>query len=139
MFFGGRRYVSLAEDATSQAGWVCVSWWRLTRRYGATWNAWAEALLSNLKDAADCLILRSSVLDYGATPIRAGDSVHVLLPVEGVDTDFRVLTVEYSVDGASQTLEATFELGREAPLLADYVYSLRAETDSLSRYKTARR
>jgi hypothetical protein len=34
------------------------------------------------------------------------------------------------VDAATQTLEATLQLGREAPLLADYVYILRAKNDS---------
>jgi hypothetical protein len=141
LFFGGRRYVSVAEDAASQAG---LGLRELVEVNEEVWSdlecmGRAGALLANLKDAAECLTLRSSVLDYGATPILAGDSVHVLLPVEGVDADFRVLSVEYQVDGTAQTLEATLELGRETPLLADYVYALRAKTDSLSRYKAARR
>ncbi|MCW4010635.1 MAG: hypothetical protein NWF05_08450 [Candidatus Bathyarchaeota archaeon] len=53
--------------------------------------------------------------------------------IEGVDADFRVLSVEYHVDGAAQMLETTLSLGREAPLMADYVYALRAKTDSLSQ------
>lgn len=141
MFFGGRRYVSLAEDAASQAG---LGLRELVEVNEEVWSdlecmGRAGALLSNLKDATECLTLRSSVLDYGATPILAGDTVHISLPVEGVDADFRVLSVEYRVDGTAQMLEATLELGRETPLLADYVYALRAKTDSLSRYKTARR
>lgn len=141
LFFGGRRYVSVAEDAASQTG---LGLRELVEVNEEVWSdlecmGRAGTLLANLKDAAECLTLRSSVLDYGATPILAGDSVHVLLPVEGVDADFRVLSVEYQVDGTAQTLEATLELGRETPLLADYVYALRAKTDSLSRYKAARR
>jgi hypothetical protein len=48
-------------------------------------------------------------------------------------------TTCYSVDGKTQTLDVTLELGREKPLLADYVYALRKKTDSLSRYKAAKR
>jgi hypothetical protein len=96
-------------------------------------------LLANLKDPAESATLTSTVLDYGSTPVLAGDTIHVTLPNEGVDGDFRVLTVEYRVDGATQTLETSFEVGREAPLLADFVYALKAKTDSLSRYKVAKR
>jgi len=62
--------------------------------------------------------------------------VHVALPNEGVDGDFRILSVEYYVD--AKTLETSLELGREQPLLADYMFRLKSKTDSLSRYKLAR-
>jgi hypothetical protein len=60
------------------------------------------------------------------------------LPNEGVDGDFRILSVEYYVDAKTQTLETSLELGREQPLLADYMFRLKSKTDSLSRYKLAR-
>lgn len=141
VFFGGRRYSSTQEDAASQGSFglrelveVNEELWSDAECVGR-----AKALLSSSKDPAESLTLQSSVLDFGAVPVFAGDTVHVVLPVEGVDADFRVLSVEYRVDGAAQALETTLELGREAPLLADYVYALRAKTDSLSRYKAARR
>ena len=62
--------------------------------------------------------------------------MHVALPNEGVDGDFRILSVEYYVD--AKTLETSLELGREQPLLADYMFRLKSKTDSLSRYKLAR-
>jgi hypothetical protein len=99
----------------------------------------AKALLANFKDPAETLTLQSTVIDYGTSPILAGDKVHVTLPNEGLDGDFRVLSAEYKVDGRTQVLETTLELGREKPLLADYVYALRSRTDRLSRYKTAKR
>jgi hypothetical protein len=99
----------------------------------------AKALLANFKDPAETLTLQSTVIDYGTTPILAGDKVHVTMPNEGIDGDFRVLSAEYTVDGKTQVLETTLELGREKPLLADYVYALRSRTDRLSRYKTAKR
>jgi hypothetical protein len=43
------------------------------------------------------------------------------------------------LDAKTQTLETVLELGRETPLLADYVFTLRSKLDHVSRYKTARR
>ena len=48
------------------------------------------------------------------------------------------LSAEYYVDAKTQTLETLLELGREQPLLADYMFRLKSKTDSLSRYKLAR-
>ena len=67
-----------------------------------------------------------------------GDKIHVTLPNENVDADFRILSVEYRVDAGTQTLEMTLELGREQPLLADYLYALQSKTSHLSRHKVAR-
>ncbi len=69
----------------------------------------------------------------------AGDKVFVELPNEDVSGYFRVLSAEYLVDGKTQTLTVCLELGREKPLLADYVYALKSKTESLSRYKTSKR
>jgi hypothetical protein len=44
----------------------------------------AKALLASLKDPAEQLTLRSTVIDYGATPLLPGDAVHVALPNEGL-------------------------------------------------------
>jgi len=57
------------------------------------------------------------------------------LPNENVDADFRIISVEYHVNAAEQTLEITMELGREAPLLADYLYALRSRSSALARTK----
>jgi hypothetical protein len=66
-----------------------------------------------------------------------GDKIHVVLPNEGVDADFRIESVEYHVDAKTQSLEVTLELGREAPLLADYLYALKSKTEHLSRCKAS--
>jgi len=97
----------------------------------------AKALLAHSKDPAEYLTVRSTVIDYGNTPLLPGDKIHVTLPNENVDADFRILSAEYHVDAKTQTLEITLELGRETPLLADYLYALRAKTDHLSRHKIA--
>jgi hypothetical protein len=99
----------------------------------------AKALVANLKQPAESLTVRSTVLDYGTTPILAGDTIRVTLPNENVNADFRVAIAEYNVDAKTQTLETILDLGREPPLLADYVFALKSKLDHVSRYKTARR
>jgi hypothetical protein len=140
LFFGGRRYSALQEDAGSQSSYGLRE---LVDVDEELWNdgectSRAKALLANLKDSAEQLTVRSTVVDHGATPLLPGDTVHVALPNEGVDGDFRILSVEYMVDAKTQPLETLLELGREQPLLADYMFSLKSKTDSLSRYKLAR-
>lgn len=140
LFFGGRRYSSLQENASSQASFGLRELVEVNEEYCSDLEceSHAKALLANLKDPAESLTIQSTVIDYGDAPILAGDKLHVSLPNEGVNGDFRVLSVEYLVDGKTQTLETTLELGREKPLLADHVYALRSRTDRLSRLKIAR-
>ncbi|MCX8153066.1 MAG: hypothetical protein N3E52_01370 [Candidatus Bathyarchaeota archaeon] len=134
LFFGGRRYSSTQEDSASQSAY------RLRDQVEVKEELWsdtecalhAKALLANLKDPAEQLTLRSTVIDYGASPLLPGDTVHVTLPNEGVDGAFRILSVESNVDAKTQTLETVLELGREKPLLAEYLFRLQSRTDSLS-------
>jgi hypothetical protein len=98
----------------------------------------AKAVLAERKDPAEYITVTSTVIDYGTTPLLPGDKIHVTLPNENVDADFRILNVEYYVDAKTQTLEITLELGREVPLLADYIYALKSKTDHVSRYKITR-
>jgi len=59
-----------------------------------------------LKEPAECSTLRSTVVDYGDTPVLSADKIHVVLPNENADLDSRVLSVEYYVDGKMQTLDS---------------------------------
>ncbi|MEM3459010.1 MAG: hypothetical protein QXN36_00265 [Candidatus Bathyarchaeia archaeon] len=138
--FGGRRYSSVQEDAASQNAYGLRELVEVDEElYSDNECALrAKALLAYLKDPAEYLTIRSTVIDYGNTPLLPGDKIHVTLPNENVDADFRILSVEYHVDAKTQTLEITMELGRETPLLADYLFALRSKTDHLSRYKIAR-
>ncbi len=144
LYFGGRRYSAVAEDATSQAAYGL-------REYAETdeelWsdnecNLRAQSLLAYLKDSAEHLTLVSTLLDYGSSPILAGDKVHVELPVEGVDSDFRVESAEYRVLDDGRVLEIMLDLGKEPPRIADYLYGLRTFTvnvEKLSRTKLGKR
>ena len=140
LFFGGRRYSATQEDTNSQNVYGLRE---LTDTDEELYsdnecNLRAKALLDYYKNPAEQLTVKSTVIDYGNTPLLPGDKIHVTLPNENVDADFRIESVEYRVDAKTQTLEVTLELGRETPLLADYLYALKSKTDHLSRYKVAR-
>jgi len=98
----------------------------------------AKALYDYLSSPAEYIRVTSDVIDYGTTPILAGDRIWVTLPNENVDGYYRVISVEYRPIAEIQTLEMTLELGKEPPLLADYLYALRSKTGSLARYKLGR-
>jgi hypothetical protein len=138
--FGGRRYDSTQEDSSSQSVYGLRELVEVDEELYSDNECTlrANALLNYLKDPAEYLTIKSTVVDYGSTPLLAGDKIHVTLPNENVDADFRILSVEYHIDAKTQTLEIALELGRETPLLADYLYALRSKTDHLSRYKIAR-
>ena len=140
LFFGGRRYTATQEDSGSQSAYGLRELAEVDEELYSDNECMlrAKALLNYLKSPAEYLTVRSTVIDYGNTPILPGDKIHVILPNENVDADFRILSVEYHVDAKTQTLEITLELGREQPLLADYLYALRSKTDHLSRHKIAR-
>ena len=140
LFFGGRQYSSIQNDVASQNAFGLRERVEVNEELASDLEceSHAKAILANQKDPAETLTLQSTVLDYGTSPILAGDKIHVALPNEGVDADFRVENAEYHVDGKTQTLQTTLQLGREKPMLADYVYALRSRTDHLSRYKTAK-
>ena len=140
LYFGGRRYSSIQNDAASQTSIGLREIVEVNEELASDLEceSHAKALLANLKDPTEALTVQSTVLDYGTSPILAGDKIHLTLPNEGVNSDFRVLSADYMVDGKTQTLETTLTLGYEKPLLADYVYALRSRTGSLSRYKTSK-
>ncbi|MCW4029500.1 MAG: hypothetical protein NWE92_07625 [Candidatus Bathyarchaeota archaeon] len=140
LFFGGRQYSSIQDDAASQSNIGLRELVEVNEELGSDveCESHAKALLANLKDPNETLTIQSSVLDYGYTPVLSGDQIHITLPNEAINSAFRVECAEYKVDAKTQTLQVTLCLGREKPLLADYVYALRSRTDRLSRIKTAK-
>jgi hypothetical protein len=144
LYFGGRRYAAVLEDTVSQ---VAFGLREFSETDEELWGdneceLRARALLNYLKDPAEYLTVRSTVIDYGTTPLLAGDNIHVTLPNENVDSDFRVESVEYHFLADVQTLELTIELGKEPPQLADYLYGLRTFTvnvEKLSRTKLGKK
>ena len=139
-YFGGLRYSSVQQDAASQASYGL-------REYVDTdeelWSdneclLRAKAFLANMKDPFEYIALKSTVIDYGNTPLFAADMIPVVLPNENINGNFRILSAEYHVKAETGELEISLELGREKSLLADYVYALRSKVDRVNRYKVAR-
>jgi len=95
----------------------------------------AKALLDFLKGPIETLKVRSEVIDYGTTPILAGDKIHVTIPNENIDADYRVISIKYKASGREQTLEVELELGKEPLLLADFIYGFRKSIQKLDKYK----
>ena len=145
LYAGGRRYFGVAESTPSQTAYGLREYVEVDEELWSDdeCNRRAAALLSYLKDPAEHLHIVSTVLDYGTSPIKAGDKVHAELPTEGVNSDFRVESAEYRVPKEDPTnLEITLELGKEPPHLADYLYGLRTHTpnvEKLSRTKLGKR
>jgi hypothetical protein len=137
LYFSDCRYSAVQEDANSQSAYGLRELTETDEELKSDNECMlrAKALLDYYRSPAEQLTIKSTVIDYGSTPILAGDRVYVSLPNEGVNGYFRVEGVEYHVDARTQTLEVTLELGKEAPLLADYLYALKSRTDHLSRYK----
>jgi len=137
LHFSDCRYSAVQEDANSQLAYGLRELTETDEELKSDNECLlrAKALLDYYRSPAEQLTIRSTVIDYGSTPILAGDRVYVSLPNEGMSGYFRVEGVEYHVDAKNQTLEVTLKLGKEAPLLADYLYALKSRTDHLSRYK----
>ena len=139
LYFGGRRYSAVREDAASQEKYTDGEPRELVEVdeelvSDNECDLRAKALLDYLKGPAEYVkIVRTTVLDYGNTPLLPGDKIHVILPNENVDSYFRIESVEYYVDPATQTLEIAADLGKVPPLLADYMYGLRATTVTVEK------
>ncbi|MCW4018006.1 MAG: hypothetical protein NWF00_04920 [Candidatus Bathyarchaeota archaeon] len=146
LYFGGRRYSAVVEDAASQAAYGL-------REYAETdEELWSDeecerralSLLDYMKDPAEGIFAVSTVIDYGTSPILGGDKVHVEIPNINMNGDYRVDFVEYRVYSSKErkVLELTLQLGKESPRIADYLYGLRAHSpnvEKLSRTKLGRR
>lgn len=144
LYFGGCRYSAVREDSASQAAYGLRELTETDEELVSDneCDLRARALLDYFKDPAECLTLKSTVIDYGTTPLLAGDKISVVLPNENVNGDYRIETVEYHGDANVQTLEMTLELGKVPPQLADYLYGLRATTvtvEKLARTKLGKR
>lgn len=140
LFFNRRRWEATQEDSTSQSNYGLRELVEVDEELHSDneCSLRAKALLAHLKDPAEYLTLRSNVIDYDTNPILPGDKIHVTLPNENIDADYRIISVEYRVTATEQTLEITLELGKEQSLLADYLYALRSKTRSLARTKAGK-
>jgi hypothetical protein len=95
----------------------------------------AKALLDFLKSPSILPTVRSTVIDYGTTPILAADKCHIVLPNENVDADYPLRAVDYRFNPAEATLEIELQLEKEPLLLADFIYGFRKSIQKLDKYK----
>jgi hypothetical protein len=140
LYFGGRRYSAVEEDGASQNTYGLREYVDIDDELYSDneCDLRARAVLDNMKDPAENLLVKSTVIDYGTLPLLAADKVHAELPNEYIDEDFCVVSADYNLNGVTQELEITLELGREAPLLADWMYALRSKLNKVNRLKVAR-
>lgn len=140
IYFGGLRYSNIQEDAASQAAFGLREYVDIDEELWSDTECLlrARAILASMKDPAEYITLKSTVLDYGNSPLFPADTIQVVLPNENINGNFRILSAEYRVKAETGELEVILELGREKALLADYVYALRSKVNHLNRYKTAR-
>jgi len=140
LFFDKCRWEATQDDSTSQSNYGLRELVEVDEELHSDneCSLRAKALLAHLKDPAEYITLRSNVIDYATNPILPGDKIHVTLPNENIDADYRIISVEYRATAAEQTLEVTLELGKETPLLADYLYALRSKSSALARTKAGK-
>jgi len=139
-FFNHKRWNSTKENVASQSAYGLREYVETDEELHSDEECAlrAEALLDWLKNPAEYLLVITTVLDYGSTPILAGDKVYVDLPNENLGGYFRVINAEYTVNVKRQILTVTMELGKEPPLYADYIFALRKNERKHARYKIAR-
>jgi hypothetical protein len=140
LYFKNGRFSALEQDSASQALYGLRELTETDDELASDneCDLRAKSLLAYFKDPADYLTVRSTIIDYGTTPPLAADKIHVHLYNENINGDYRIEAVDYHVYANSQTLELTFDLGKVPPLLADYLYGLRATTvtvEKLARVK----
>lgn len=135
LFFNRRRWEATREDIASQSGYGLRELVEVDEELHSDneCDLRAKALLDHLSEPAESLTLQTTCLDYGTNRLLPGDKIYVTLPNENIDSDFRIISVEYRVIASDQTLEITLELGKEKPLLADYLYGLRATTVTVEK------
>jgi len=139
MFFGSGRWEATREDATSQSQYGLREKVETDEELhsDAECDYRAKALLDFLKGPIETLKVRSEVIDYGTSPILAGDKIHVTIPNENIDSDYRIISTEYRASGRDQTLEVELELAKEPQLLADFIYGFRKAIQKLDKYKAS--
>lgn len=140
-YFGGRRFENSAEDSSSQSAYGLRE---LVEVDDELYNdneclLRANALLDHLSLPAEVITLRSSILDYGEEHLLSGDKILVLLPNENVDADYRMESIDFDAKARDHSLVITLRVGKERPLLADYLYGLRSggiTLEKVTRTKT---
>jgi hypothetical protein len=137
LFFNSKRWESIQEDTASQQAYGLRELVEVDEELHSDneCSLRAQAMISYLKDPAEYITLRSDAVTLQDGRLLPGDVVHVSLPNETIDADYRTLTVEHNLIAKEQTFEITLELGKEPKQLASVMSDLRSKTESLARNK----
>ena len=141
-YFGKRRWEVTEENATSQSSYGLRELVEVDEELHSNneCSLRGKALIDHLSTPSETLTVTSTILDFGTDHLLAGDKTHATIANDDIDADFRIAFIDIDVRAAVQDLTITMELGREKPLLADYIYGLRATTvtvEKLMRTKTS--
>ncbi len=144
LYFGKGRYSNVQSDAGSIATYGERQYADIVEDLNSDneCELRAKSILDYKKASTISLNLKSTVLDYGTTPILPGDIIPITLPNEGISAvDFRVISAEYHFQALEDMnkLEVALELGYQKSQLADYLYVLKSQVNALKAYKGSRR
>ena len=139
-YFGGLRYSDGEQDSTSIATYGQREYVDTNEELysDAECALNAKATLAYMKDPSEYVTLKSTVIDFGTTPLLPADMISISLPNENAYGSYRILNVEYHFRADTQELEITLNLGHEKPLLADYLYVIRSKLGAINRYKATK-
>jgi hypothetical protein len=136
-YWGGRRYFYTKQAVSGDLREYVDTDEELASDYECQLRA--EAMYDYYSGPAVNSPIGSTVIDYGTTPILPGDKIHVILPNENVNADFRIESgVKYAYDGRTTELNIDFVVGRQPKLYADYMYRLSSKQDYLVRHSFGR-
>ena len=144
LYFGRGRYSNMQSDAGSIATYGERQYADICEDLNSDNECMlrAKSILDYKKASTISVNLRSSVLNYGSTPILPNDMIELSLPNEGIsEVDFRVISAEYHYQALDDRnlLDVTLELGYQKSQLADYLYVLKSDVSALKAYKRAKR
>jgi hypothetical protein len=138
LYFGKGRYSNMQQDAASIASYGERQYVDIIEDLYSDNECMlrAKSILAYKKQAKTSLVVKSTVIDYGTTPILPGDAIAVTLPNESIaSVNFLVKSVDYHHLAENNTLDVTLNLGYQKQQMADWIYALKTRTNALTNYK----
>lgn len=144
LYFTGARYSSVQTDAASIATYGERQYVDIFEDLYSDNECMlrAKSILAYRKQAKTSLTAKSTLIDYGTSPILPGDMIPVTLPNESISSvNFLVKSADYHfiTQDESTLLELTLNLGSLKQKMADYIYALRTKTNAINNYKGSKR
>jgi hypothetical protein len=143
LYFTGARYSNVQTDAASIANYSERQYVDIVEDLYSDNECMlrAKSILAYKKQAKTSLTARSTIIDYGTTPILPGDMIPITLPNENIASlNFLTKSVDYHFLAQKECniLEVTLNLGYQKQKMADWIYALRARTNAMNNYKASK-